>query len=95
MVRLALLVLHQGAEKRGEGGRGGGGEEEHSSRVVALAEEQRGLSVPRHPWDAESGRGLTLVRTCSDGWGWVQQPDHKNLVGAGKYIWCDLTNAVA
>ncbi|GAB7103114.1 hypothetical protein JCM4814A_14280 [Streptomyces phaeofaciens JCM 4814] len=44
------------------------------------------------PWDAESGRGLGLVRTCSDSWGWVRQPDHRRLVGTGKYIWCDLTN---
>ncbi|GCB47582.1 ATP-binding protein [Streptomyces sp. NL15-2K] len=43
--------------------------------------------------DAETGRGLSLVRDCADTWGWVQQRDVKNIVGTGKYIWCELTAA--
>ncbi|WP_369247873.1 ATP-binding protein [Streptomyces sp. R41] len=51
--------------------------------------------TPPHPTrpttpDAETGRGLTLVRTCADTWGWVPQRDTKNIVGTGKYIWCEL-----
>jgi anti-sigma regulatory factor (Ser/Thr protein kinase) len=46
---------------------------------------------PRHTTpDAETGRGLTLIRTCADTWGWVPQRDTKNIVGTGKYIWCEL-----
>ncbi|ANS66586.1 regulatory protein [Streptomyces lincolnensis] len=43
--------------------------------------------------EAETGRGLTLVRECADTWGWVQQRDTRNIVGTGKYIWCELTSA--
>ena len=34
--------------------------------------------------EADNGRGLTLVRACSDDWGWHQ------LTYAGKYVWCEL-----
>ncbi|MEU1030948.1 ATP-binding protein [Streptomyces mirabilis] len=49
---------------------------------------------PRHPApDAESGRGLALVHSCANTWGWVRQRDVRNLIGTGKYIWCELTAA--
>ncbi|MGP2436757.1 ATP-binding protein [Streptomyces sp. JW3] len=37
--------------------------------------------------EMEEGRGLALVRACSDGWGWYP------LAGGGdrgKYVWCEL-----
>ncbi|MFS8200711.1 ATP-binding protein [Streptomyces sp. CWNU-52B] len=37
--------------------------------------------------DAEGGRGLALVRACSDAWGW--QPLFRSG-NRGKYVWCDL-----
>ncbi|MEU9185242.1 ATP-binding protein [Streptomyces sp. NPDC048484] len=37
--------------------------------------------------DAEGGRGLALVRACSDAWGW--QPLFR-FGNRGKYVWCDL-----
>jgi hypothetical protein len=40
--------------------------------------------------DAENGRGLTLVRACSDVWGW--QPLSRNG-NRGKYVWCELAAA--
>ncbi|MFF1677506.1 ATP-binding protein [Streptomyces sp. NPDC058256] len=43
--------------------------------------------------DAETGRGLALVHSCADAWGWVHQRDTWNIVGTGKYIWCELTSA--
>ncbi|MFJ9477919.1 ATP-binding protein [Streptomyces mirabilis] len=43
--------------------------------------------------DAESGRGLALVHSCTNTWGWVRQRDIRNLIGTGKYIWCELTAA--
>jgi anti-sigma regulatory factor (Ser/Thr protein kinase) len=43
--------------------------------------------------DAETGPGHTLVHDCADTWGWVPQRDVKNIVGTGKYIWCELTTA--
>ena len=36
----------------------------------------------------ESGRGLLLVRTCSDLWGWQPLSRHGNR---GKYVWCELS----
>ncbi|WP_413758573.1 ATP-binding protein [Streptomyces sp. MMBL 11-3] len=39
----------------------------------------------------EDGRGLTLVRACSDGWGW--QPAVRNG-DRGKYVWCELAATV-
>jgi anti-sigma regulatory factor (Ser/Thr protein kinase) len=42
------------------------------------------------PADAEGGRGLHLVRACSDAWGW--QPLFR-LGNRGKYVWCDLAAA--
>ncbi|MET7567299.1 ATP-binding protein [Streptomyces sp. NPDC005492] len=37
--------------------------------------------------ESEDGRGLALVRACSDLWGW--QPLARNGV-RGKYVWCEL-----
>jgi hypothetical protein len=37
--------------------------------------------------DAEDGRGLALVRACSDAWGWQPLFRYGNQ---GKYVWCDL-----
>ncbi|WP_210579114.1 ATP-binding protein [Streptomyces sp. GESEQ-4] len=40
--------------------------------------------------DAEEGRGLALVRTCADVWGW--QPLTRNG-NRGKCVWCELVAA--
>ncbi|WP_328440467.1 ATP-binding protein [Streptomyces sp. NBC_00444] len=40
--------------------------------------------------DQEEGRGLALVRACSDLWGWQPQSRYGNR---GKYVWCDLAVA--
>ncbi|MEV0260361.1 ATP-binding protein [Streptomyces sp. NPDC050617] len=42
------------------------------------------------PSDAENGRGLALVRSCADGWGWhaLNSPGD-----SGKYVWCELAAA--
>ncbi|NUP18908.1 MAG: ATP-binding protein [Streptomyces sp.] len=40
--------------------------------------------------DSEDGRGLALVRSCADLWGW--QPLARNG-SRGKYVWCDLVAA--
>jgi anti-sigma regulatory factor (Ser/Thr protein kinase) len=40
--------------------------------------------------DLEDGRGLALVRACSDLWGWEPLSGHG---GGGKYVWCDLATA--
>jgi hypothetical protein len=37
--------------------------------------------------DAERGRGLELIRACSDGWGWYLLSSSGDT---GKYVWCDL-----
>ncbi|GAA3966843.1 ATP-binding protein [Streptomyces marokkonensis] len=37
--------------------------------------------------DEESGRGLALVRACSDPWGWQPLSRFGNR---GKYVWCEL-----
>jgi anti-sigma regulatory factor (Ser/Thr protein kinase) len=67
--------------------------------VLRIGVWDSGPTPPRPPhdtaWDAETGRGLTLVRSCADTWGWVRQRDLKNIVGAGKYIWCELTSTAA
>ncbi|WP_320776150.1 ATP-binding protein [Streptomyces sp. CRN 30] len=39
------------------------------------------------PDDSEDGRGLTLVRACSDLWGWHPLAADGNR---GKYVWCEL-----
>ncbi|MFJ2828783.1 ATP-binding protein [Streptomyces sp. NPDC087263] len=41
--------------------------------------------------DAETGRGLALVHSRADSWGWVQQRDPRHIADTGKYIWCELT----
>ncbi|MCT7351231.1 ATP-binding protein [Streptomyces sp. 15-116A] len=38
----------------------------------------------------ESGRGLALVRSCSDVWGWHPLSRFGNR---GKYVWCELAAA--
>lgn len=40
--------------------------------------------------DLEEGRGLALVRACSDLWGWQPLARGGNR---GKYVWCDLVGA--
>ncbi|MCT7352076.1 ATP-binding protein [Streptomyces sp. 15-116A] len=40
--------------------------------------------------ESEEGRGLALVRACSDLWGW--QPLARDG-SRGKYVWCDLVAA--
>ncbi|WP_217545711.1 ATP-binding protein [Streptomyces sp. GbtcB6] len=40
--------------------------------------------------EAEEGRGLALVRACSDLWGWQPLSRFGNR---GKYVWCELTAA--
>ncbi|MFC8518248.1 ATP-binding protein [Streptomyces sp. NPDC057257] len=42
------------------------------------------------PTCAENGRGLALVRACSDLWGWQPQSRNGNR---GKYVWCQLATA--
>ncbi|WP_221355189.1 ATP-binding protein [Streptomyces beigongshangae] len=37
--------------------------------------------------DGEGGRGLHLVRACSDAWGWHPL---SGFGSRGKYVWCDL-----
>ncbi|MFI1484774.1 ATP-binding protein [Streptomyces sp. NPDC020747] len=39
--------------------------------------------------DAEEGRGLALVRACSDLWGWQPLSRFGNR---GKYVWCELAS---
>lgn len=44
---------------------------------------------------AEEGRGLALVRTCSDGWGWYALAGAVDAVdvsggAGGKFVWCEL-----
>jgi anti-sigma regulatory factor (Ser/Thr protein kinase) len=38
----------------------------------------------------ESGRGLALVRACSDQWGWQPLARHGRR---GKYVWCEFAAA--
>ncbi|MFH8490640.1 ATP-binding protein [Streptomyces longisporoflavus] len=45
-------------------------------------------SAPRVAAYAEEGRGLWLIRSCSDGWGWYPLGGSD---GSGKYVWCELT----
>ena len=39
---------------------------------------------------AEDGRGLILVRSCADLWGWQPLSRFGNR---GKYVWCELATA--
>ncbi|WP_405681539.1 ATP-binding protein [Streptomyces sp. NBC_01238] len=39
--------------------------------------------------EAENGRGLDLVRNCTDGWGWYQLSSNGN---SGKFVWCELAS---
>ena len=39
----------------------------------------------------EDGRGLLLVRSCADHWGWHTLSRHGNQ---GKYVWAELTTGV-
>lgn len=51
---------------------------------------------PRFPLDSadfgdgEDGRGLGLVRACSEVWGWRPSEGAGNR---GKYVWCELATA--
>ncbi|MFG3287682.1 ATP-binding protein [Streptomyces sp. NPDC048179] len=40
--------------------------------------------------ELEEGRGLALVRACSDLWGWQPLSRYGNR---GKYVWCELAAA--
>ncbi|MER5515986.1 ATP-binding protein [Streptomyces sp. NPDC002763] len=40
--------------------------------------------------ESEEGRGLALVRACSDLWGWQPLSRFGNR---GKYVWCELAAA--
>ena len=40
--------------------------------------------------EVEDGRGLALVRACSDLWGWQPLSRYGNR---GKYVWCELAAA--
>ncbi|MFI6016275.1 ATP-binding protein [Streptomyces sp. NPDC051287] len=40
--------------------------------------------------EVEDGRGLALVRACSDLWGWQPLSRFGNR---GKYVWCELAAA--
>ncbi|MEV7196341.1 ATP-binding protein [Streptomyces sp. NPDC093510] len=40
--------------------------------------------------DAEQGRGLALVRSCADEWGWYPLTTTGDT---GKYVWCELSSA--
>ncbi|MFK0158286.1 ATP-binding protein [Streptomyces sp. NPDC090493] len=46
--------------------------------------------VPTEGDEADGGRGLPLVRACSDLWGWQPLSRFGNR---GKYVWCDLVAA--
>ncbi|MBW8798843.1 MAG: ATP-binding protein [Streptomyces sp.] len=46
--------------------------------------------VPAEGDEEDGGRGLTLVRACSDLWGWQPLSPFGNR---GKYVWCDLVAA--
>ncbi|MEU9345505.1 ATP-binding protein [Streptomyces sp. NPDC048278] len=49
-----------------------------------------GSNVPAEGDEEDGGRGLTLVRACSDLWGWQPLSRFGNR---GKYVWCDLVAA--
>jgi anti-sigma regulatory factor (Ser/Thr protein kinase) len=53
-------------------------------------EPPRSLSQLAKEVEAEEGRGLALVRACSDLWGWQPSAKHGNR---GKYVWCELIAA--
>ncbi|MGN9818945.1 ATP-binding protein [Streptomyces sp. SD11] len=38
---------------------------------------------------AEEGRGLALVKSCADTWGWHPLTSNGN---GGKYVWCELAS---
>ncbi|MFF2406252.1 ATP-binding protein [Streptomyces sp. NPDC058092] len=40
--------------------------------------------------EAEDGRGLDLVRNCTDSWGWYQLSSNGD---SGKFVWCELASA--
>lgn len=54
--------------------------------IIAVYDQDRRPPVPRQsPDDAENGRGLTLVDTLSDGWGYsYPSPD------SGKLVWAKM-----
>ena len=47
----------------------------------------RQLEEPSDLAEIEDGRGLLLVRTCADLWGWQPLSRFGNR---GKYVWCEL-----
>ncbi|MFK4064737.1 ATP-binding protein [Streptomyces sp. NPDC029674] len=48
------------------------------------------VPAPHIAPDAEQGRGLALVRSCADGWGWYPLTATGDT---GKYVWCELSAA--
>ncbi|CAL9532302.1 ATP-binding protein [Streptomyces sp. enrichment culture] len=59
-------------------------------RIGAWDTDPEPPDAPARPADVtgdESGRGLTIVRACSDLWGW--QP-LSQLGNRGKYVWCEV-----
>jgi anti-sigma regulatory factor (Ser/Thr protein kinase) len=61
-------------------------------RIGAWDADPEPPDVPSQVQDltAEGGRGLTLVRACSDLWGWQPLSRFGNR---GKYVWCELATA--
>lgn len=61
-------------------------------RIGAWDADPETPDVPSQAQDltAEGGRGLTLVRACSDLWGWQPLSRFGNR---GKYVWCELATA--
>ncbi|MFF8915915.1 ATP-binding protein [Streptomyces sp. NPDC015032] len=46
---------------------------------------------PLHPSaEADGGRGLDLVRNCTNGWGWYPLSSSGD---SGKFVWCELLAA--
>ncbi|WP_447039121.1 ATP-binding protein [Streptomyces sp. DSM 118878] len=65
-----------------------------AGRVLRIGVWDADPTPPEPPPDAaasyaEEGRGLDLVRMCSDGWGWYALAQGR-AKGAGKYVWCEL-----
>ena len=48
------------------------------------------LQVPAEGDEEDGGRGLALVRACSDLWGWQPLSRFGNR---GKFVWCELAAA--
>ncbi|KUO15450.1 ATP-binding protein, partial [Streptomyces dysideae] len=73
----------------------------HTTGPAALKLRQSGRSFRLGAWDTdptpptteapaddEAGRGLQLIKSYADDWGWFQVDGPRG--GRGKYIWCEL-----